>query len=145
MSNPQIPNSLQQLAQLAQVLQQHASVLSAYRADFGSEHIGYVIDTSASILGKLQNMMQSCLAAVPPGGVARNPMVCKDARHDMRNLIAVVKGFSELMQMDGGPSHPADQNLQSLRTLSDQFVQILDQVKAVADADPTATPAAAAG
>lgn len=133
-----IPNSLHQLTALAQQMQQHAAVLPPHVADFGDEHIGYVVDTSGSILEKLQNMMQSCLSA---GGPIANPLESREIRHDMRNLIAVIKGFSELMQMDANAEHPANNSLTTLRTLSDQFVEILDQIKATSDGDAAAAVA----
>ena len=131
-SNDQIPHALHQLTGLTQQMQQHSTVLPPFTADFGAEHIGYVVDTSASILDKLQNIMQSCLSA---GSPIANPLENKEIRHDMRNLIAVVKGFSELMQMDVDASHPAYATLATLRTLSDQFVEVLDQIKASSDGD----------
>lgn len=141
MSSDPVPHVLHQLAGLAQQMQQHAAELPPYTSEFGDEHIGYVVESSASILSKLQNMMQSCLSAAAPGTVAPNPMVNKDIRHDMRNMIAVVKGFSELMQMDAGAGHPANGSLSTLRTLSDQFVSLLDDIKASSEGDATAAAA----
>ncbi|MFT5465599.1 MAG: signal transduction histidine kinase [Verrucomicrobiales bacterium] len=141
-SNDPIPHVLHQLAGLTQQMQQHAALLPAHTAEFGDEHIGYVVDTSANILGKIQNLMQSCLNTVASGSIAPNPMANKDVRHDMRNLIAVVKGFSELMQMDAAPDHPLYNTFSTLRTLSDQFVALLDDIKASSD---DVSMAAAAG
>ena len=141
MSSDPIPHVLHQLAGLAQQMQQHAAVLPPHAAEFGDEHIGYVVDTSASILEKLQNMMQSCISTATPGVEAPNPMASKEIRHDMRNLIAVVKGFSELMQMDASAGHPANNSLTTLRTLSDQFVALLDDIKASSPGDAMAAAA----
>ena len=141
MSPDPIPQSLHQLAHLSQQIRQQASELPAYSRDFGGEHIRYVMDTSVSIGEKLRNIAQTCLAAASSGSAPINPLVNRDVRHDMRNLIAVVKGFSELMQMDISPGHPADTALRALCKMSDEFVIVLDQIKANSGEDMAAAAA----
>lgn len=135
-SQDPIPHVLHQLMHITTQMQQTGEHLPPYVELFGDEHIGYVRNGSKAIAETLQNMMQSCITVANGGPGAANPLECKDARHDMRNQVAVVKGFSDLMLMDVDNTHPSAPVLDHLRKLSDQFVRLLDQIKATVESDP---------
>ena len=58
----------------------------------------------------------------------------KELRHDFRNMIGSVTGFAELILMEEGISPESSQGLSRLRERSREFVDILDEQKASADA-----------
>ncbi len=128
-TNDPVPPILYQLWNLSAQIQQTAEHLPQYQQQLGEEHIAYVREASYGILQSLHGMMQSCVAMATEGKTVVNPLEDREGRHDMRNQIAVVKGFSDLMMMDVDRSHPAMQVLDHLRTLSDQYCSLLDSVK----------------
>ena len=134
-AQPQIPVSIQQLAQLVQQMQQMGEYLPPFEAVLTAENVAFVRDGATDLAHKLHNMWQSCLTSVGPDGTAPNPLECKDLRHDLRNNVAVVRGFSDLMMMDVPEGHQITPVLDHLRVLSDQFVQVLDAVKAELEVD----------
>ena len=144
-TQPQIPQSIQQLAQLVQQMQQMAEYLPPFESILTQENIAFVHDGATDLAQKLHNMWQACITSVGPNGSAPNPLECKDLRHDLRNNVAVVRGFSDLMLMDVPTGHEVIPVLDHLRVLSDHFVSILDSVKNEVDAREAGAPMAAMG
>lgn len=50
----------------------------------------------------------------------------KETRHDIRNQLAVIRGFSDLLQLENPPSHPATPILEDLISYCDEMVTSLD-------------------
>ncbi len=132
MNHPQdpVPPILHQLWNLSAQIQHTGDYLPPHRELLGDEHITYVRDAAVGMLQKLQAMMQHCVALATTGQPVTNPLENKDERHDMRNQIAVVRGFSDLMLMDVPHGHQAGAILVHLRDLADHYCQVLDQIKA---------------
>ena len=65
-------------------------------------------------------------------GVADFSLYDKELRHDFRNMIGSVTGFSELILMEVGLSTQSIEGLTRLRRNSKEFVEILDMQKAEA-------------
>tara|TARA_R110002096_G_scaffold206192_10_gene392388 strand:- start:6255 stop:6581 length:327 start_codon:yes stop_codon:yes gene_type:complete len=95
----------------------------------GDEHITYVREAAMGMLQKLHAMMHACVSMSTNGQEVVNPLENKDERHDMRNQVAVVRGFSDLMLMDVPPGHQSAQILDHLRNLADSYCGVLDQIK----------------
>lgn len=87
----------------------------------GPELFGYIENSGREIRKKLN-------------GVADFSLHDKELRHDFRNMIGSVTGFSELILMESGLSAESTEGLTRLRRNSSEFVAILDQQKAEATA-----------
>ena len=110
---------LPSLKQLTIQMRQLGDHLPPYSGVLDPDNIAYVRDTSAALIGVLDGL------AAKPG----NPLEDREIRHDLRNQVAVVKGFSDLMMMDLTPSHIVAPALKQIGMLADQFVAQLDSVK----------------
>lgn len=108
--------SLQQLTAQMRQLGEH---LPPFTGVLDADNIAFVRYTSAAIVKSLETL------AAKPG----NPLEDRDVRHDLRNQVAVVKGFADLMMMDIPSSHAVAPSLKQLGILADQFVTQLDSVK----------------
>ena len=115
MSAPVLPT----LRQLTVQMRQLGDHLPPFAGVLDPENIAYVRDTSTAIITVLDGL------AAQPG----NPLEDREVRHDLRNQVAVVKGFSDLMMMDITPSHTVAPALKQLGALADQFVAQLDTVR----------------
>ena len=120
-------NPLRRLSQLAIQIQAGAQDLIGYELFFGEENIGYVHTGANSMLDSVHNLMRSAVESE-----TGNPLLSQDARHDLRNQVAIVKGFADLMKMDLPTNHPARTMLDRLTERSTDFVEILDQIKITA-------------
>lgn len=109
------------LRQLAVQMQQLGDHLPPFSAVLGAENVAYVRDTSVAMVRKLDELSTK-------GG---NPLQDKDVRHDLRNQVAVVKGFSDLMRMELPAGHAVVPSVRQLIAVSDQFVIALDTVRTV--------------
>ena len=87
----------------------------------GPELFGYIESAGATIRKKLNDVEDFSLHD-------------KELRHDFRNMIGSVTGFAELILMEEGISPESTQGLSRLRERSREFVEILDEQKASADA-----------
>ena len=87
----------------------------------GPELFGYIESAGAAIRKKLNDVEDFSLHD-------------KELRHDFRNMIGSVTGFAELILMEEGISPESTQGLSRLRERSREFVEILDEQKASADA-----------
>lgn len=85
----------------------------------GPELFGYIENSGREIRKKLN-------------GVAEFSLHDKELRHDFRNMIGSVTGFSELILMESGLSDESTEGLTRLRQNSKEFVEILDLQKAEA-------------
>ena len=94
--------------------------VSEYGAD-GPELFGYIENAGIEIRKKLN-------------GVADFSLHDKELRHDFRNMIGSVTGFAELILMESGLSDESTDGLSKLRQISTEFVNILDEQKAEANA-----------
>ncbi len=94
--------------------------MEEYGAD-GPELFGYIESSGIAIRKKLNTVEDFSLHD-------------KELRHDFRNMIGSVTGFSELILMEPGVSPQATQGLTQLREWSREFVEILDNQKAEARA-----------
>lgn len=124
-----VPPILHQLWNLSSQIHQTSDYLPHHRALLGDEHIAYVRDAALGMLQKLHAMMHSCVSMSSNGQEIVNPLENKEERHDMRNQVAVVRGFSDLMLMDAPEGHQASQILEHLRNLADSYCSVLDQIK----------------
>ncbi len=89
-----------------------------YGAD-GPELFGYIEGSGQKIVEKLR-------------GVATLSLHERSLRHDFRNLIGSVTGFSELLLMENGLSQESHIGLRRLREFSREFVGLLDEQKSSA-------------
>jgi len=87
----------------------------------GPELFGYIESSGIAIRKKLN-------------GVPDFSLHDKELRHDFRNMIGSVTGFSELILMESGLSYDSTEGLTLLRRNSKEFVEILDTQKAEANA-----------
>lgn len=129
-SNPtEAAYSLRDLAQVAIQVQADAQALIGFELYFGEENIGYVQFGSNSMLESIHNLMRESLSS-PKNG---NLLLDREIRHDLRNRVAVVKGFSDLMRMEAPDNHPSAEVLDKIINRSRDFVDMLDRAKAEAD------------
>ena len=85
--------------------------------DDGPELFSYIVNSGHEIRKKLN-------------GISDFSLHDKELRHDFRNMIGSVTGFSELILMEGGLSPESTAGLTRLRENSSEFVHILDQQRA---------------
>ncbi|MDF1741847.1 MAG: hypothetical protein P1U86_21985 [Verrucomicrobiales bacterium] len=85
----------------------------------GPELFGYIENSGIEIQKKLNGLEDFSLHD-------------KELRHDFRNMIGSVTGFSELILMEEGLSSESTSGLTRLRQWSTEFVEILDLQKAEA-------------
>lgn len=117
-------NPLRQLAQLSIQVQTEAKELVGYELLLGEENISYVHSGAASMVETIQNLIRTS-----SGASDANPLVSQDVRHDLRNQVAVVKGFTDLMRMDLPEEHSAQTMLGDLSAKTKEFVEVLDSIK----------------
>lgn len=113
-------SSLERLLELSNEVNTVADRLKSSVAEFGSdgpELFGYIENSSKDISSKL-------------AGISEEDLVDKELRHDFRNMIGSVTGFSELILMETTLSPNSQQGLTRLRECSKEFVELLDQQKA---------------
>ncbi len=108
-------------------IQQLGEHLSPFNAELGEDNTGHVRRTSASLLAALDEL------SARPGA----PFEDREVRHDLRNQIAVVKGFAELMQLEVGMAHVVSPSLRQIVLLSDEFVAALNAVRSPAEGTST--------
>jgi hypothetical protein len=118
---PSPSGSLSQLSQLTIQIHTAALDLNGYDLFFGSENAAYAVEGAEAMLGILQNLLRGPQPEVVLG--------CRETRHDFRNKLAVVKGFSDLMRMDLPPSHPAGIVLDRLSERCLTFSALLDRFR----------------
>lgn len=114
--------SLNRLREIARDIVQTAASLRHRVGEYGEdgpELFGYIQNSGHEIRKKLN-------------GVADFSLHDKELRHDFRNMIGSVTGFSELILMETGISQESTQGLTRLRQNSKEFVEILDMQKAEA-------------
>ncbi len=87
----------------------------------GPELFGYIEDSGRAIRSKLNSVEDFSLHD-------------KELRHDFRNMIGSVTGFAELILMEPDISSDSQGGLKHLREMSKEFVDILDDQKAEANA-----------
>ncbi|MFT5467501.1 MAG: signal transduction histidine kinase [Verrucomicrobiales bacterium] len=122
-------SSLRDLAQVAIQVQADAQALIGFELYFGEENIGYVHFGANSMLESIHNLMRESLKSAKNG----NLLLDREIRHDLRNRVAVVKGFSDLMRMEAPDDHPSAEVLDQIIKRSRHFVDMLDGAKSVAD------------
>lgn len=118
-------HTLRELAQIAIQVQSDAQQLIGFELYFGEENIGYVHFGANSILESIHNLMRESLSSTSDD----NLLYDQEIRHDLRNKVAVVKGFSDLMRMDVPDAHPSSPVLDQIIGRSVEFVDVLDQAK----------------
>ncbi|MEO0414081.1 MAG: hypothetical protein AAF226_03900, partial [Verrucomicrobiota bacterium] len=87
--------------------------------DDGGELFSYIEDSGAAIQDKLGEIADQAALAD------------HELRHDFRNMIGSVTGFSELILMEPSLSPSSQEGFNRLRANSKEFVQILDDQKSV--------------
>jgi len=122
-------NPLRELAQLAIQIQTGSQDLTSYELVLGDANISYVQIGAAQILQTVHNLMRASITT----DTNVNPLFTRDVRHNLRNQIAVVKGFSDLMKMDLPENHPAQSKLSRIGDRAMQFVEVLDFIKETAE------------
>ncbi|MCB1228887.1 MAG: response regulator [Verrucomicrobiae bacterium] len=80
------------------------------------------------------NQIQNELDKLAEHGMERSAVALqdKDLRHDFRNMIGSVTGFSELLLMESGVHGEAREKFIRIREICREFCEILDQQKAAA-------------
>ncbi len=121
-------NPLRQLAQISIQVQTGAKELVGYELLLGEESISYVHSGAASMVESIQNLVRNSA-----GSPDVNPLFSQDVRHDLRNQVAVVKGFTDLMRMDLPEEHSVQEMLGDLSSKTKEFVEVLDSIKTVAE------------
>lgn len=91
----------------------------------GPELFGYIISSSRQIVDRLVE-----IKADP--ATVDHALYDKGTRHDFRNMIGSVTGFSELILMEPGIPIDAQRGFKRIRQLSASFVSVLDEQKAQA-------------
>ncbi len=126
MTEPSQPSaqgsSLNRLRAIAGETSSIASSLKPRVAEYGedgAELFGYIENSSGQINSKLDE-------------IGAEDLHDHELRHDFRNMIGSVTGFSELILMEPGLSPESQGGLTRLRELSSEFVDLLDQQKAMA-------------
>lgn len=115
-------NGLARLKELADEVNSVTGKLKQNEREFGSdgpELFAYISGSGDDISKKLSEL-------------AEGDLTDKDLRHDFRNMIGSVTGFSELLLMETTLSPESRQGFTRLRECSAEFVALLDQQKAVA-------------
>jgi hypothetical protein len=115
--------TVRQLAQLAVFIQASASELSGYEMFFGAENVSYIREGA----GRMVRMVGEALGT----SLEKGPGMNKEQRHDLRNHVAVVKGFSDLILMDLPSEHSARYQLEELSRKCMEFVRLLDEHRAL--------------
>jgi DNA-binding response OmpR family regulator len=113
-------SSLERLIELSVEVNSVTTFLKRKVGEFGSdgpELFGYIVNSSGDISNKLAS-------------ISENDLSDKELRHDFRNMIGSVTGFSELILMESTLSPESTEGLRRLRECSKEFVVLLDQQKA---------------
>jgi len=116
--------SLNRLRELARDTVQTALALRSRVGEYGEdgpELFGYIESAGIAIRKKLNTIADFSLHD-------------KELRHDFRNMIGSVTGFAELILMEPGLPAESQDGLTQLRRNSSEFVVILDQQRAEANA-----------
>lgn len=114
------PVGLSRLREISAEVDTVATTLANNVPEFGAdgpELFNYIRTSSQDIANKLGTISESDLAD-------------KELRHDFRNMIGSVTGFSELILMEPTLSPASQTGLTRLRECSKEFVELLDQQKA---------------
>jgi len=127
-------NPLHELAQVATQIQSGVEDLSGYKPLLGDENVNYVEEGTHNMMNRVHSIMRDIITKADDD----NPLFCRDIRHDLRNQIAVVKGFSELIRLDLPNSHVASSTLDRISKRSREFVAILDEARDRAEGPMTA-------
>jgi len=123
MSSSSCSSKLHSLAEIASRIRASSFCLEHSDESLDPENVGFVVDTARSMDEQLNSSAESS-----------DPLQSKELRHDLRNLVSVIRGFSDLMRMEVTEGGPEAQALDEIVELSDRFVSELDQVKEFADA-----------
>ena len=117
--------ALRKLSELASQIRTHAQDLAGYELILGDENIFYAQSGADTVTETIQNLLRASFAS----SSSDSPLFTREVRHDLRNHIAVVKGFSDLMMMDVPPEHPSVATLQQVLASARDFVEVLDAAK----------------
>lgn len=88
----------------------------------GSEMFDFVEKSSQQMHRRLNEIDD----AQEPGGICLSD---REVRHDFRNILASVRGFTDLILMEEGIPEKAIEGLQEICSCSSQFVECLDAEK----------------
>ncbi len=111
------PSHLGRLIELSEEVQSLARGLSDRIGEFGEEGdelFGYIRSSGRDIASRLD-------------GLNDGDLTDKDLRHDFRNMIGSVTGFSELILMEPTLSPQSEREFRRIRECSKEFVHILDR------------------
>ncbi len=118
-------NPLHELAQVASQIQSGVTSLTDYKIMLDDENVSFVEEGASRMINRVHDLMRDTITAEDDG----DPLFCRDIRHDLRNQIAVVKGFSELIRLDLPNNHVASSTLDRISKRSRRFVEILDEAR----------------
>lgn len=121
-TKPPLPEILQDLHQLAHRILSGTRSLSQHLDVLNPDQVKLVTDSAESIMRE----MEPALAHNNPG--EPNPIETKKSRHDIRNQLAVIRGFADLMYMESPEGHPVCPILEEIMDCSDKMVEDLEQV-----------------
>ena len=113
------PSSLPRLLELSSEVATVTDRLKGNVGEFGAEGLelfGYIENSSVQISDKLASISETDLKD-------------RELRHDFRNMIGSVTGFSELILMEPNLSVVSHKGLTRLRECSREFVELLDHQK----------------
>ncbi len=119
---------LQQMMGQIRVLVDNLRGKEAEFGEDGEESFGFVDHSSSMIMEKLARIKASA------EGKSESPLHDKELRHDFRNMIGSVTGFSELILMENTVSGPSRGHFIRIREICTRFVNVLDDQKAEAAA-----------
>ncbi len=124
-SSDPVGQLLQQIQEIRQLTADLKPNVAAYGEE-APELFGYIENSGNQIDGELSKLAQH--------GVERSAVALqdKDLRHDFRNMIGSVTGFSELLLMESSVEGEARAKFTRIREICRSFCDVLDQQKAAA-------------
>ncbi len=117
--------SLSHLRSMAEQLDLLSGHLVPFAEELDADNVQFVRGAAEALVKELEAME----ARASVSGWEQHPLSDREARHDVRNRIAVVSGFSDLMLMDVSGTHVTAAPLRELRSIAGEFVKELDALR----------------
>lgn len=117
---------MKELTHLAIRMKSVSEQLTGHELVLSDEGVSHINVASEDILQMLHNLTREAVTS------DISPLLDREIRHDIRNRLAAVKGFADVMQMDLVEGHVTKPVLQEISGLGGRFDQVLDEVKEAA-------------
>ncbi len=114
---------VQQLNQLSLQILAESDGLTGYEPIFGQENVDYLRSGSHAMAGTLSELSHAT------GPEVFQQLKCREFRHTLRNRLAVVKGFADLMKMDLPANHSGYAVLSRISNHCREIQDLLDNAK----------------